>query len=153
MALSDLNLQSEVTSNSSFTLFANKHADFTNSASSFFSGSFPPSPHVMSWRVEKYAKLASILPLNTNRHGSPLVYLSIQISNATVTLGSSIKLPNLLNPETLGEVFPYGRPQAIANCQPHLVLRFCLPHWLVQQIPADLPNVLDNLSEAKRGQI
>lgn len=51
------------------------------------------------------------------------------------------------------ELLPYGLTQAIAQCHAHHMLPLCGANWLVQQVPADLTNVLHNLVDGSEGKI
>lgn len=74
-------------------------------------------------------------------------HLPIQVGNAAVALRGSVELSDLLDAEALGEVLPDGGSQAVAHCQPHAVLRLRLSDWLVQEVPADFPDILNNLKQ------
>lgn len=74
-------------------------------------------------------------------------HLVIEVAQAAVAFCCSIELCNLRDTETVHELLPYGLTKAIAKCHAHLVLLLCVPYWLVQQVSADLTNVLHNLEE------
>jgi len=87
----------------------------------------------------------SVIPPSP-RHPLP-PHLSIQVGNAAVALRGSVELSDLLNSEALGEVLPDGGSQTIAHRQPHAVLGFRLSDRLIQKIPADFPDILNNLKQ------
>lgn len=77
----------------------------------------------------------------------PPPHLPVQVGDAAVTLGGSVELADLLNSEALGKILPYGGAQPVAHRQPHAVPRFALSHRLVQKVPADFPDILNNLKQ------
>jgi len=97
--------------------------------------------------AEKQGSRQSFFP--STRSSPPFLspHLPIQVGTAAVALGGSVELPDLLDAEALGEVLPDGGSQPVAHCQPHAVLRFRLSDWLVQKIPADFPDILNNLKQ------
>lgn len=82
----------------------------------------------------------------------PPPHLPVQVGDAAVTLGGSVELADLLNSEALGKILPYGGAQPVANRQPHAVPRFALSHRLVQKVPADFPDILNNLKQQTQKQ-
>ena len=72
-------------------------------------------------------------------------HLVIEVAQAAVALCSSVELCNLRDIEAVHELLPYGLTKAVAQCHAHLMLLLCVPNWLVQQVSADLSNVLHNL--------
>jgi hypothetical protein len=73
------------------------------------------------------------------------LYLAVKVAQAAVALGSPIELGHLGNVEAAGEVGPDGLPKTVAQCHAYLVPGLCLPGRLVQEVPAQLTNVLHNL--------
>lgn len=72
-------------------------------------------------------------------------HLAVHVGNTAVALGGSVELADLAHTEALGELLPDGRPQPVAHGQAHAVPPLGLAHRLLQQVPADLPDVLDHL--------
>lgn len=80
-------------------------------------------------------------------------HLVVKVAQAAVALCSTVELCNLWDIEAVHELLPYGLTQAVAQCHAHLMLPLGVANWLVQQVPADLADVLHNLvdrSEKKK---
>lgn len=77
-----------------------------------------------------------------------LLYMShlvVKVAQAAVALCSTVELCNLWDIEAVHELLPYGLTQAVAQRHAHLMLTLCVANGLVQQVSADLTNVLHNL--------
>ena len=72
-------------------------------------------------------------------------HLPVHVGDAAVALGGPVELADLADAEALRELLPDGRPQPVAHCQAHTMPSFRLAHRLLQQVAADLPDVLDHL--------
>lgn len=80
-------------------------------------------------------------------------HLVVKVAQAAVALRCAVELCNLGDIEPVHELLPYGLAQAIAQCHADLVLALGVSNGLVQQVAADLTNVLHNLmndSEEKK---
>lgn len=77
-------------------------------------------------------------------------YVVIKVSQAAVAFRGPVELGHLGDAETGHELPPDGGTQPVAQCHAHPVLPLHLLVWLVQQVAADLPNVLHNLRETER---
>lgn len=69
----------------------------------------------------------------------------VEVSQATVALCGSVELCYLWYVEARGELFPDGLAQAVTERHTDLVFTLYVLYRLVQQVPAYLPDVLDNL--------
>ena len=88
----------------------------------------------------------AVLPESLDLAGHPTrTHLPVHVGDAAVALGGPIELADLADPKALRELLPDGRPQPVAHCQAHTVPSFRLAHWLLQEVAADLPDVLDHL--------
>lgn len=85
------------------------------------------------------------LPRGSVRGSIP--HLVTEVAQAAVALCGSVELCDLRDVEAGHELLPYGLPQAVAQCHAHSVLLLGVPDRLVQQVTADLPDVLHNLDE------
>lgn len=77
-------------------------------------------------------------------------YVAIKVSQAAVALGGPIELGHLGDAKAGHELPPDGGPQPIAHGHAHPVLLLCVLVWLVQQVAADLPDVLHNLGAMEK---
>lgn len=77
-------------------------------------------------------------------------YIVIKVSQAAVAFSGPVELSHLGDAETGHELPPDGGTQPIAQCHAHPVLTLHLLVWLVQQVAADLANVLYNLGGMER---
>lgn len=75
-------------------------------------------------------------------------HLVIKVAQAAVALCCSVELCNLRDIEAVHELLPYGLTEAVAKCHAHSVLLLCVADWLVQQVSADLTDVLHNLGDS-----
>lgn len=82
----------------------------------------------------------------------PHSHLVAEVAQAAVTLRGSVELCDLRDVEAVHELLPYGLTQAVAQCHAHPVLSLRVANRLVQQVPADLANVLHNLEEDGAGR-
>lgn len=71
--------------------------------------------------------------------------LVVEVAQAAVALGGTVELCDLWYVEAVGEFLPDGLPKAVTKGHADLVLVLCVLFWLVQQIAADLANVLHDL--------
>lgn len=79
----------------------------------------------------------------------PAAHLAVHVGDAAVALGGPVELADLAHAEALGELLPDGGPQPVAHRQAHAVPPLGLAHRLLQQVAADLPDVLDHLAERR----
>lgn len=77
-------------------------------------------------------------------------YVIIEVPQAAVALGGPVELSHLGDAKAGHELSPDGSSQPIAQRHAHPVLPLHLLVGLVQQVTADLPNVLHNLAGTKR---
>lgn len=75
----------------------------------------------------------------------PPPHRPVQVGDAAVTLGGPVELADLGDAEAAAELLPDGGSQAVAHRQPHAVPAFGLTHRLRQEVPADFPDILNNL--------
>lgn len=92
-------------------------------------------------RKSRRKKRASSHHCRTHSH------LVIEVAQAAVALCGSVELCDLWDIEAVHELLPYGLAQAVAKCHAHPMLSLRVPNWLVQQVSADLTNVLYNLEQ------
>lgn len=78
-------------------------------------------------------------------------YLVVKVAQAAVALCGSIELCNLRYIEAVHKLLPYRLAQTVAQCHAHPMLFLRVPNRLVQQVSADLTNVLYNLEENGAG--
>lgn len=71
--------------------------------------------------------------------------LVVEVAQATVALGGAVELCDLWYVEAVGELLPDGPAKAISEGHADHVLVLHVLLWLVQQIAADLANVLHDL--------
>lgn len=83
---------------------------------------------------------------------TPPSHLVVEVAQAAVALGGSVELSDLRDVEAVHELLPDGLPQAVAQRHAHPVLPLRVPHRLVQQVPADLADVLHDLEERGVGR-
>lgn len=77
-------------------------------------------------------------------------YIAIKVSQAAVALGGPVELGHLGDAKAGHELPPDGGAQPIAHGHAHAVLPLRVLVWLVQQVAADLPDVLHNLGATER---
>lgn len=77
-------------------------------------------------------------------------YVVVEVSQAAVALGGPVELGHLGDAEAGHELPPDGSPQPIAQRHAHPVLPLHLLVGLVQQVAADLPDVLHDLGGTER---
>lgn len=77
-------------------------------------------------------------------------YVAVKVSQAAVALGGPVELGHLGDAKAGHELPPDGGPQPIAQGHAHPVLPLRVLVWLVQQVAADLPDVLHNLGATER---
>jgi len=77
-------------------------------------------------------------------------YIVVKVSQAAVALGGPIELSHLGDAEAGHELSPDGGTQPVAQRHAHPVLPLHRLVRLVQQVAADLPNVLHNLGGTER---
>ena len=77
-------------------------------------------------------------------------HLAVHVGNAAVALGGAVELPDLAYAEALRELLPDGRTQPVPHRQAHAVSPLRLAHRLLQQVAADLPDVLNHLGGGVR---
>lgn len=77
----------------------------------------------------------------------PHSHLVIKVAQAAVTLCGAVELCDLRDVEAVHELLPYGLAQPVAQRHAHPMLSLCVPDRLVQQVSADLANVLHNLED------
>lgn len=77
-------------------------------------------------------------------------YVVVEVSQAAVALSGPIELSHLGDAKAGHELPPDGGTQPIAQRHAHPVLPLHLLVWLVQQVAADLPDVLYNLGGTER---
>lgn len=82
----------------------------------------------------------------------PHSHLVAKVAQAAVALRGSVELCDLRDIEAVHELLPYGLTQAVAQCHAHPVLLLRVANRLVQQVSADLPNVLHDLEEDGAGR-
>lgn len=70
-----------------------------------------------------------------------------EVAQAAVALGGSVELCDLRDPEAVHELLPDGLTQTVAQSHAHPVLSLRVANRLVQQVSADLANVLHDLEE------
>lgn len=71
--------------------------------------------------------------------------LVVKIAQAAVALGGAVELCDLWYIEAVGEFLPDGLAKAVTESHADLVLVLRVLLWLVQQVAADLANVLHDL--------
>ena len=74
-------------------------------------------------------------------------YPVIEVAQAAVALCGSVELCNLWDIEAVHKLLPYALAEAVTQRHAHPMPLLCVPHWLVQQVSADLANVLHDLLE------
>ena len=74
-------------------------------------------------------------------------YLVIEVAHAAVALCGSVELCDLRDVEAVHELLPYVLAEAVPQRHAHPMSLLWVPHRLVQQVSADLTNVLHNLLE------
>lgn len=79
-------------------------------------------------------------------------HLVIKVAQAAVTLCGAVELCDLRDVEAVHELLPYGLAQTVAQCHAHPMLLLRVPDRLVQQVSADLTDVLHNLEEKGAGE-
>lgn len=77
-------------------------------------------------------------------------YVAVKVSQAAVALGGPVELGHLGDAKAGHELPPDGGPQPIAHGHAHAVLPLRVLVGLVQQVAADLPNVLHNLGATQK---
>lgn len=77
----------------------------------------------------------------------PGPHLAIEVAQAAVALRGPIELGHLGDVEAAREFGPDGLAEAVAKRHAHPVLTLHLPGWLVQEVAAQLADVLHNLGE------
>lgn len=77
-------------------------------------------------------------------------YIVVEVSQAAVALSGPVEFGHLGDAEAGHELSPDGGTQPVAQRHAHPVLPLRLLVWLVQQVAADLPNVLHNLGGMER---
>lgn len=77
-------------------------------------------------------------------------HLVVEVAQAAVALCGSVKLCDLRDAEAPHELLPYGLAQAVAQRHSDPVLLLRVPNRLVEQVPADLTNVLNDLDDGRQ---
>lgn len=75
----------------------------------------------------------------------PRTHLVAKVAQTAVALGRSVELCDLRDVEAPHKLLPYRLAQAVAERHAHAVLPLGVSNGLVQQVPADLADVLHNL--------
>jgi hypothetical protein len=72
---------------------------------------------------------------------------SCHIGHSGVSLRGAVHFPNIGYLETLPEVLPQCRSQALSECHPQVMLLLQVTRWLGQEEATYLANVLNNLKK------
>src|SRR5204863_8388091 len=82
-------------------------------------------------------------PVREERRDAPdRAWLALHVEQRHVALGRRVELENLRNPETIQELDPHVRPQAIAAAHPQPVTVIVRIEWRFEQVPAQFADVL-----------
>lgn len=106
-----------------------------------------PFPHALSTIVDVYNCVTHKGCLQTLHLKCAFVRadLVIEVAQATVALGGAVELCDLWDVEAGGEFLPDGLTKAVTEGHADLVFVLRGLLWLIQQIAADLANVLNDL--------
>lgn len=75
----------------------------------------------------------------------PTAHLAVEVAQTAVTFCGPVELGHLGDVETARKVGPDGLAEAVAECHAHPVLVLRLPGRLVQEVAAQLTDVLHDL--------
>lgn len=116
-------------------------------------------PHAPTWRAEAAVEKDAGTETPGQRRRDRDVrlrgtrpHLVAKVAQAAVALGGSVELCDLRDVEACHELLPDGLAEAVAQRHAHAVPALGVANRLVQEVPADLADVLHNL-EGWRGGI
>ena len=84
-------------------------------------------------------------PATSATRAPPTSHLAVEVAQAAVALSGPVELSHLGDVEATRKLGPDGLPEAVAQRHAHAVPAFRLPRWLVQEVAAQLTDVLYDL--------